>query len=84
MPFFTTLALTDAPSITGLPDIGADGRALDHGLAENDVFTVDHSQNLVELDAVAGRRLELLDEDDVAFRDTILLTAGYDDSMLHE
>ena len=78
------LVNADLGGFAVLDDVCADGRAFDHGLTENDVLTVDHSQDLVKLDTVARSCVELFDENDVTLGDTLLLTAGHDDSMLHE
>ena len=75
---------TDLGGLAVLHDVCADGRALDHRLAEYNVFAVDHSQNLVKLDTVARSRVELFDEYDVALGNAVLLAAGHNDCMLHE
>src|SRR5699024_2023443 len=60
---------------------GGHGSALHSGSAEGGVVPVQHSQNLIEHDLLAGLGLQLLDEQSVALRHLVLLAAGNDDCL---
>ena len=70
----------DLLALAVLDDGSIDGSAFHHGSAELGLVTQD-SQNLVELDLVACLVVQLLDEQDIAFCDLVLLTTGLDDCM---
>lgn len=59
---------------------GVHGSAFHHGGAELGRVAQD-GQDLVKLDGVTGFLGQLLDEQNVAFRDLILLSAGLNDCM---
>ena len=71
-------------ALAALDDISGDACAFDNGCAELCGLTVDNSQNLVELNRLAGCDIQLLNEDNVALGYALLLAAGHDYSMLHE
>ena len=67
-----------------LDDICGDACAFDNGSTENGIFLVDDCQNTVELNRLACLDIKLLNEDDIALSNTVLLAAGLDYSVLHE
>ena len=82
---FFRLHLVDADLLAAavLHHIGGNDCAVHGGSAENGVFTVNNGQNLVKLYCVAGLYVQLLNEDDVALRNAVLLAAGFDNCVLH-
>ena len=74
---------TDLLALTVLQNVCGDACALDNGSTENGAFIVDDCEDTVELNGLACLGAELLDKDNVTLGDTVLLTAGKDNSMLH-
>ena len=77
------LVNTDLLALAVLDNACGNGSALQNRSTELAAGLVDDGENLVEDDGFTGLNVQLLDKDDVALGNTVLLAAGNDDCILH-
>ena len=68
----------DLLALAVLNDLGLDSSTLNHGSADLGVLTVQHSQDLLELHGSLSLCLQLLDVQDIALGNSVLLATGHD------
>ena len=71
----------DLLALAVLDDLSLDSRAFPHGGTELGVLAVQNCQNLVELNGFLSLSVQLLDEQDVALGNGVLLAAGHDNCL---
>ena len=71
----------DLLALAVLDDLSLDSSTLNNGSADLGVLAVQDSQNSLELDGSLSLSVQLLDEQNVALRDGVLLTTGNDNCL---
>ena len=68
-------------ALAGLDDLGNNGSALNNGSADLDSALLANGENLIEGDFAVVLSVQLLDVDDVAALNAVLLATGFDNCV---